>query len=126
MSDRDERGRFLVGNKASQGNCGFSKDIFRLKREWYGFWNDKKFAEVLEELHRIALGAPREEDRLTAIEIIFSRHWGKPVASVQLDVSNETAAPIVDLSEEEMNVVEKILNKTMVADQQAVRAIESA
>ena len=130
MPDRDERGRFLVGNRVSQGNLGLSKDLYRLKREWVTFWDSDKFNEIMVELHRIALTADKIEDRLEAIEMVFSRTWGKPVAPVLLDVTTETNAPIVDLSDEEMVLVEKILNKTAphIIDVEPVnvRAIESA
>jgi hypothetical protein len=126
MGDRDDKGHFLPGNKCSVGNTAFSKDYYRLKRQWCAYWTDEKFAELCKEVFTIARYSKNAKDKLNAIELVCKTFLLiQPPGEVKVSIENNVGKPQLPvLSDEEVTVVEKILSRSFPAVTDVKEAIE--
>lgn len=56
--------------------------------------------EHLERLHRIIMTAEKDKDAITALNLLWSRAWGRPSETVKLTVDSEQPLSITDLLRE--------------------------
>jgi hypothetical protein len=91
---RDDRGRFLPGNKASTAEHNpLSRSVYRVKEAMLSACTPEEMFTVTRRLLELCHA---EDGRvaLQAMELLFNRLLGKPKEEIQLDVNQGGSSPV--------------------------------
>jgi hypothetical protein len=110
---RDERGRFLPGNKASTAEHNpLSRSVWKIKEAMLSACTAEETFAVTRHLLELCHA---EDGRvaLQAMELLFNRLLGKPKEEIQLDVNQGSDSPVNPslLSDAELEQVMGILDR---------------
>lgn len=89
-----------------------SRKFRELRTLWYEATSAEDMETVRQELVKMCTSCPNPDVRLKAIVYFCDRMLGKPTERVEMDVTAKDAAPLPDLSAEEVAVLSKVIGRS--------------
>lgn len=118
--NRLPNGQFVKGNKNKLGwNGEVSKRFKDLRALWFDANSLEDMSAVKNELIKLCLTCPQPDVKLRAIVYYLDRTMGRPTERVEV-AEGAPAAPIVQLSAEELAIMEKLVQRTEEAGEEVI------
>ena len=111
--DRAADGRFAKGNTTSRGwNAPLARQLTRLRKQWLECVQPEDHAIINSRIKELACQSDDLNVALRACIYWADQTYGRPTERVELAVSGEDQAPVVDLSGEELAVLQRVVRRS--------------